>query len=99
MFDDSMTEKAKITVIATGLDEETNAGRQPVFTQTKVPKTNFATKDGQVASSLQKNVSATAEHSAGAGAVPTPAQKAPAYNHQTVDNGEIKIPVFLQRKK
>ena len=56
VVDPSMEEKVKITVIATGLDEERNV--VPSFTKTAVPKTNFATKEGQVASSVQKTVSA-----------------------------------------
>ena len=56
VVDPSMEEKVKITVIATGLDEEKNV--VPSFTKTAVPKTNFATKEGQVASSVQKTVSA-----------------------------------------
>jgi cell division protein FtsZ len=95
MVDDEMTDRVEITVIATGLGSDSKAVRQPAFTQTAIPKTNFATRDGQVASSLQKNVTpAPAEQPQAA-----PAQAAPTYAHQTSDNGEIKIPIFLQRKK
>ena len=63
VVDPSMEEKVKITVIATGLDEEKNV--VPSFTKTAVPKTNFATKEGQVASSVQKTVSAPSMQKAG----------------------------------
>ena len=93
VVDPSMEEKVKITVIATGLDEEKNV--VPSFTKTAVPKTNFATKEGQVASSVQKTVSAPSMQKPAAPVSPG----AGAYNRQASDNGEIKIPVFLQRKK
>ncbi len=93
VVDPSMEEKVKITVIATGLDEEKNV--VPSFTKTAVPKTNFATKEGQVASSVQKTVSAPSMQKPAAPVSPG----AVAYNRQASDNGEIKIPVFLQRKK
>ena len=93
VVDPSMEEKVKITVIATGLDEEKNV--VPSFTKTAVPKTNFATKEGQVASSVQKTVSAPSLQKPAAPVSPG----AVAYNRQASDNGEIKIPVFLQRKK
>ncbi|MBS4816155.1 MAG: cell division protein FtsZ [Clostridium sp.] len=93
VVDPSMEEKVKITVIATGLDEEKNV--VPSFTKTAVPKTNFATKEGQVASSVQKTVSTPSMQKPAAPVSPG----AVAYNRQASDNGEIKIPVFLQRKK
>ena len=93
VVDPSMEEKVKITVIATGLDEEKNV--VPSFTKTAVPKTNFATKEGQVASSVQKTVSAPSMQKPAAPVSPG----AGAYTRQASDNGEIKIPVFLQRKK
>lgn len=93
MIDDTMTEKVKITVIATGLDGETPAAI-PSFAKTVAPKTNFATREGQVASSVQKNVSVSPVQQ------PAPApQGAPAYSRPASESGEIKIPVFLQRKK
>ena len=94
MIDDTMTEKVKITVIATGLDGETPAA-VPSFTKTAVPKTNFATREGQVASSVQKNVSVPPVQKQTASA----SQNAPAYSRPASESGEIKIPVFLQRKK
>ena len=93
VVDPSMEEKVKITVIATGLDEVKNV--VPSFTKTAVPKTNFATKEGQVASSVQKTVSAPSMQKPATPVSPG----AGAYNRQASDNGEIKIPVFLQRKK
>ncbi len=94
MMDENVTDQVKITVIATGLDEE-NPAAKPTFMQSMAPKTNFATREGQVASSIQKPV-------AGMGMSQTAATKQtppPAYNRQAADNGDIKIPVFLQRKK
>lgn len=93
MIDDTMTEKVKITVIATGLDGETPAAI-PSFAKAVAPKPNFATREGQVASSVQKNVSVSPVQQ------PAPApQGAPAYSRPASESGEIKIPVFLQRKK
>lgn len=93
MIDDTMTEKVKITVIATGLDGETPAAI-PSFAKAVAPKTNFVTREGQVASSVQKNVSVSPVQQ------PAPApQGAPAYSRPASESGEIKIPVFLQRKK
>lgn len=93
MIDDTMTEKVKITVIATGLDGETPAAI-PSFAKAVAPKTNFATREGQVASSVQKNVSVSPVQQ------PAPApQGASAYSRPASESGEIKIPVFLQRKK
>ena len=97
MIDESMTEKVKITVIATGLDDESSA--VPSFTKTAAPKTNFATREGQMASSVssvQKNVSVPNVQKPVAPVTPQPQG---GYSRQTSDNGEIKIPVFLQRKK
>lgn len=96
MIDEAMTEKVTITVIATGLTDESSA--VPGFTQTNIPKaslpkTNFATREGQMASSIQKNVSASQQEQSAT-------QAGAAYGRQTsADNGEIKIPVFLQRNK
>lgn len=96
MIDEAMTEKVTITVIATGLTDDSSA--VPGFTQANMPKaglpkTNFATREGQVASSIQKNVSASQQEQ-------RQAQTGAAYERQTSsDNGEIKIPVFLQRNK
>ncbi len=98
VVDDSMTEKVKITVIATGLDEEKNT--VPSFAKASVPKTNFAIKEGQVASSVQKTVAAPSMQKQ-----PVPSAAAPvspgagAYGRQASESGEIRIPEFLQRKK
>lgn len=95
MIDENVTDEVKITVIATGLDDENRqTSAKPAFMQ-NVPKTNFATREGQVVSSVQKNVSASAGKTT---TKPAP-ESAPSYNRQTVDNGDIKIPVFLQRNK
>lgn len=90
MIDENVTDEVKITVIATGLDDDNRqASEKPAFMQ-NAPKTNFATREGQVASSVQKNVTA--------GTAKPASEPAPAYSRQTAD-GDIKIPVFLQRNK
>lgn len=90
MIDENVTDQVKITVIATGLDEDgAQTAGKPSFMQ-NAPKTNFATREGQVASSVQKNVSAGTQK---------PASSSSSHSRQAVDNGEIKIPVFLQRNK
>ena len=92
MYDENATDQVKITVIATGLDEENRQpAARPSFMQ-NAPKTNFATREGQVASSVQKKVVPNT-------AKPAQASSAPTYSRQTSDNGDIKIPVFLQRNK
>lgn len=99
MIDENVTDEVKITVIATGLDDDTNQASvtqpsaKPAFMQ-NAPKTNFATREGQMVSSVQKNVTASAS-----AVKPAAEQAPPSYNRQTVDNGDIKIPVFLQRNK
>lgn len=95
MIDENVTDQVKITVIATGLDEE-NQSAKPSFMQSMSmqPKTNFATREGQVASSVQRTVTgnATKQNTSSQPSSST-------YTRQTADSGEIKIPVFLQRKK
>lgn len=87
MMDDSVTDQVKITVIATGLDEENKESAKPAFLQGKA-RTNFATREGQIASSSQ--------HSTGSTGGKTSA--ASTHTRTSSDNGEIKIPVFLQKK-
>lgn len=101
MCEDSESETVKITVIATGLEEDAlasvSADATPSFLKNvKTPKTNFPTKEGQMSS---RPVAPSAM-----GASQTAATKkqgntttAPAYNRQN-DEG-IKIPEFLQRKR
>lgn len=96
MIDENMKDEVTITVIATGLNSDNRLGTKPSFMQ-NIPKTNFATREGQIASSVQKNV--TASTSPAPEKAKAPAQTNPSYTRQTTDNGEIKIPVFLQRNK
>ena len=90
MIDENVTDQVKITVIATGLDEESKPMAKPSFTQT-VPKTNFALHEGQVASSIPKTPVTPKS--------PVQPQPQPTYSRMTTDSGEIKIPPFLQSKK
>lgn len=100
MCEDSESESVKITVIATGLEEDALASvasdATPSFLKkAKAPKTNFPTKEGQMSSRpvtpSGMGVSQTAA---------TRKQAPPStstYNRQN-DEG-IKIPEFLQRKR
>ncbi len=92
MIDENVTDQVKITVIATGLDEESQATVSKSSFAT-APKTNFPAREGQTAPAAAPRTATPVR--------PTSAAKpaAPAYTRQTSDNGEIKIPVFLQRKK
>lgn len=97
MYDES--EEVKITVIATGLEEDALASvsgdHTPAFLKNaKAPKTNFPTKEGQM--------SGRSATPAGLGASQTAATRkttasTTTYNRQN-DEG-IKIPEFLQRKR
>lgn len=87
MVDENMQDQVKITVIATGLEEDGMGAAKPAFMQTAVPKSNFNIREGQVASTVQRTVS-------------TGETKQPsAVTRQASDNGEIQIPMFLQRNK
>ncbi len=92
MFDENVTDQVKITVIATGLDVESQELNKPAFMKKPVaPKTNFATHEGQMASAVQPQKSVAKQ--------PAVQPTVPSFTRQTSDNGDIKIPVFLQRKK
>ncbi len=92
MFDENVTDQVKITVIATGLDVESQELNKPTFMKKPVaPKTNFATHEGQMASAVQPQKSVAKQ--------PAVQPTVPSFTRQTSDNGDIKIPVFLQRKK
>ena len=103
-------DSVKITVIATGLDEDNTeqqaqASKSPSFIrQTQAPKTNFPTREGQIASPAKKvNVQAS-EDLAKQQNVQSVArqniqhQSSASYTRGNEDGG-IKIPEFLQRKK
>lgn len=87
MVDENMQDQVKITVIATGLEEDGMKAAGPAFTQTAVPRSNFNIREGQVAPAVQRTVST--------GEAKPPA----AATRQASDNGEIQIPMFLQRNK
>ena len=103
-------DSVKITVIATGLDEDNTeqqaqASKSPSFIrQTQTPKTNFPTREGQIASPAKKvnaqapedfvkqqNVQSVTKQS-------VQPQPSVSYTRGNEDGG-IKIPEFLQRKK
>ena len=103
-------DSVKITVIATGLDEDNTeqqaqASKSPSFIrQTQTPKTNFPTREGQIASPAKKvnaqapedfvkqqNVQSVTRQS-------VQPQPSVSYTRGNEDGG-IKIPEFLQRKK
>ncbi len=97
--DDAMKEKVQVTVIATGLEGERREHEEqerPDFTQSNIRKADFTSQRGHVASSVRRNVSpqpASPSHQ------PMSAPRDTGYSHQPSDNGDIKIPVFLQRNK
>ena len=100
----------KITVIATGLDEDnTEQPKQASsFIKQQTPKTNFPTREGQIATPVRpvtpvpKQVKQTAsgvQGSAQSTVRPTVVpQPQPTYSRGSEDGG-IKIPEFLQRKR
>lgn len=96
--DDS--DSVQITVIATGLEND-GMGAQPkqLFGKAPQPKTNFPTREGQMAS-------ARPQQPAGHAAAVTPRQSVQSvspsgsYGRQPAgDDSGIKIPEFLQRKR
>lgn len=105
-------DSVKITVIATGLDEdgaEQPVAKSPSFIrQSAAPKTNFSTKEGQIPSSSVKSVNV---HSSDSSVLSQPniqpvTETRQNITHQTSasysrgnEDGGIKIPEFLQRKK
>lgn len=103
--DGSDPDIVKITVIATGLEEETDnmvnqaAVKAPFMKQTP-PKTNFPTREGQMAApnTQQAGFGSPVQPASNVNPSVKPAAAAPAYNRQG-DEGNIKIPEFLQRKK
>lgn len=100
----------KITVIATGLDEDnTEQPKQASsFIKQQTPKTNFPTREGQIVTPVRpvtpapKQVKQTAsgvQGSAQSTVRPTVVpQPQPTYSRASEDGG-IKIPEFLQRKR
>ena len=103
-------DSVKITVIATGLDEDNTeqqaqASKSPSFIrQTQTPKTNFPTREGQIASPAKKVNAQASEDFAKQQNVQSVTrqsvqpQPSVSYTRGNEDGG-IKIPEFLQRKK
>ena len=103
-------DSVKITVIATGLDEDNTeqqaqASKSPSFIrQTQTPKTNFPTREGQIASPAKKVNAQAPEDFAKQQNVQSMTrqsvqpQPSVSYTRGNEDGGS-KIPEFLQRKK
>lgn len=98
MCAESESDVVKITVIATGLEEDGISAKDsatPSFLKkAAAPKTNFPTKEGQLSGSRPVAPSSLGSSVAGKQTATT---AAPAYSRQA-DEG-IKIPEFLQRKR
>ena len=103
--DGSDDDTVKITVIATGLEENAEEGAakpaaKPIFisSQPSAPKTNFPTKEGQIPA--QHKSAATISTPSHAQQISRPQIPTPPISHgRSSDDGAIKIPEFLQRKK
>ena len=94
MFPEAEDDSVKITVIATGLEDDgmhlTEEHTPAFLKKPAAPKTNFPTKEGQLASSRPVAPSAL-------GSSHTARSQTPSYSRQAEDG--IKIPEFLQRKR
>ena len=94
MFPEAEDDSVKITVIARGLEDDgmhlTEEHTPAFLKQPAAPKTNFPTKEGQLASSRPVAPSAL-------GSSHTARPQTPSYSRQAEDG--IKIPEFLQRKR
>ncbi|MDD7403006.1 MAG: cell division protein FtsZ [Butyribacter sp.] len=102
---DDSNDAVQITVIATGLENDGlgNSFAKPSFGKPAQPKTNFPTREGQMATPQRTAVPKTAP------AGNTMKQTAPAgtganmqggnFSRQSADDSGIKIPEFLQRKR
>lgn len=94
MFPEAEDDSVKITVIATGLEDDgmhlTEEHTPAFLKKPAAPKTNFPTKEGQLASSRTVAPSAL-------GSSHTARPQTPSYSRQAEDG--IKIPEFLQRKR
>ena len=87
MMDEDVKDQVKITVIATGVDEEMNKeSRKPSFGSAAKPAVP------SVAAPVKVNKEDVKEEAA---AAKEPVKRTPAHS----DSGDIKIPVFLQRKR
>jgi len=115
--DDDDSDSVQVTVIATGLgsDEFSSMAASQTLFGTVPPKTNFPTKEGQMAGKQQMAASRTAP--AAPGRVPAQAPGAGVrqampnnnaaqtaaptgnFGRQSMDDSGIKIPEFLQRKR
>ena len=94
MFPEAEDDSVKITVIATGLEDDgmhlTEEHTPAFLKKPAAPKTTFPTKEGQLASSRPVAPSAL-------GSSHTARPQTPSYSRQAEDG--IKIPEFLQRKR
>lgn len=94
MFPEAEDDSVKITVIATGLEDDgmhlTEEHTPAFLKKPAAPKTNSPTKEGQLASSRPVAPSTL-------GSSHTARPQTPSYSRQAEDG--IKIPEFLQRKR
>ena len=104
-------DSVKITVIATGITDnsEEKATVKPSFSgRPESPKTNFPVREGQVASHHKSTATISTppfsqqtvrtQPEPAPQPIPAPAP-APVSHSRSADDGTIKIPEFLQRKK
>ena len=98
MDDDDDT--VKITVIATGISENaaSEPAAKPSAARQTAPKANFPLKGGQV-SAPHKSTATISTPSFNQRTVTPQQPSAPASHMRSSDDGAIKIPEFLQRKK
>ena len=108
----SDTDTVKVTVIATGISEESKASKavqpqqqmpqQPAYTNPVLPKTNFPTREGQMPASQpvvhNPEPAVQQPYPSYSNPINTNPVEQPSFARQS-DDGGIKIPEFLQRKK
>lgn len=98
-------DSVQITVIATGLENDgmSTPLAKPSFAKPAQPKTNFPTREGQMASAPRTTTARTASTGTATTrqAVPNNASNAAGnFSRPATDDGSgIKIPEFLQRKR
>jgi cell division protein FtsZ len=101
MYDETAPDEAKITVIATGLNEllvEGNTVKPPSFLNKSNPKSGFQYKPGtstmsQIHSQEKKSSIPAPIKNTISPTIPKP------INNGTIDHGGIKIPEFLQKNR
>lgn len=103
MFDDTTADEATITVIATGLEENTNGEpiKAPSFLNNSIPKTNYKYNTNPVRNNTTSQTTSnstlgnTIKPQSYTSSVNQPISKLPATDD--AEHSGIKIPEFLQR--